>query len=304
VSIVSALRGAAPDEPLRALIAALEGLWTHAAAAFEPAPFLALCRDASHYVRAAVAIVLSRFDDDASRAALATAMDDAEPMVRQAAVRALGARSRLTREMLQKALADKASMVRSTAVRAVSGGSSGEFPAAGDVEALAQTVKGVGNAGVFATLDANARVETLTEIEKLVLLRQVPMFAELAPDHLEEIAAVVVERHFAPGGDLCKEGDAGDAVYLLVKGKVKVFTGGGSDGRPERVMNELGPGACIGEMAVFDAAPRSATVRALERTRSLTLPGDDFKGLLNQRPEMSQVIIAELVRRMRGLMVK
>ncbi|HUQ06747.1 MAG TPA: cyclic nucleotide-binding domain-containing protein [Kofleriaceae bacterium] len=304
VAIVSALRGTAPDELLRALIAALEGLWSSQAAAFEPAPFLALCADASRYVRAAVAIVLSRFDDDASRGALVAAFDDTDAIVRQAAVRALGARSRLTRELLQKALADKEPMVRSTAVRAVSGGTSGEYPAAGDPEVMAQTVKGVGNAGVFATLDANARVETLTEIEKLVLLRQVPMFAELAPDQLEDLAEVVVERHFQPGSDLCREGDAGDAVFLLVKGKVKVFTGGGGDGRPERVLSELGPGACIGEMAVFDAAPRSATVRATERTRSLTLPGDDFKGLLNQRPEMSQVIIAELVRRMRGLMAK
>jgi hypothetical protein len=304
VAIVSALRGTAPDELLRALIAALEGLWSNEAATFEPSAFLALCKDTSRYVRAAVAIVLSRFDDDVSRAALVAAFDDEDAMVRQAAVRALGARSRLTRELLQKALADKEPMVRSTAVRAVSGGTSGEYPAASDPDAMAQTVKGVGNAGVFATLDANARVETLTEIEKLVLLRQVPMFAELAPDHLEELAEVVVERHFQPGSDLCREGDAGDAVFLLVKGKVKVFTGGGADGRPERVLSELGPGACIGEMAVFDAAPRSATVRATERTRALTLPGADFKGLLNQRPEMSQVIIAELVRRMRGLMAK
>lgn len=302
VAIVSALRGTAPDELVRALVAALEGLWSDEPAPFAPEPFVALAKDPSHYVRAAVAIVLSRFDDDASRAALVAAMDDADPMVRQAAVRALGARSRLTRELLQKALADKEPRVRSTAVRAVSGTPSGEYPAA-DPVALAQTVKGVGNAGVFATLDANARVETLTEIEKLVLLRQVPMFAELAPDHLEDLAAVVVEKHFQPGADLCREGDAGDAVFLLVKGKVKVFTGGVGD-RPERVLSELGPGACIGEMAVFDAAPRSATVRAVERTRALTLPGADFKGLLSERPEMSQVIIAELVRRMRGLMAK
>ena len=303
VAIVDALRGTAPDELVRALVAALQTLWSNEPAPFAPAAFLPLCGDASRYLRAAVTIVLSRFDDNAARNALIAAMDDADAMVRQAAVRALGARSRLTRELLQKAMADSEPRVRSTAVRAVSGTTSGEFPAA-DASVMAQTVKGVGNAGVFATLDANARVETLTEIEKLVLLRQVPMFAELAPDHLEELADVVVERHFQPGADLCQEGDAGDAVFLLVKGKVKVFTGGGATGRPERALSELGPGACIGEMAVFDAAPRSATVRALERTRSLTLPGEDFKALLSQRPEMSQVIIAELVRRMRGLMAK
>ncbi len=303
VATVSALRGAAPDELVRPLITALEHLWAGEPAALEAAALLPLCGDASRYVRAAVAIVLSRFDDEASRAALVAALDDEDVMVRQAAVRALGARSRLTRELLQKALADREPRVRSTAVRAVSGTTSGEFPAA-DPAVMAQTAKGVGNAGVFATLDANARVETLTEIEKLVLLRQVPMFAELAPDQLEDLAEVVVERHFQPGADLCQEGEAGDAVFLLVKGRVKVFTGGGADGRPERALSELGPGACIGEMAVFDAAPRSATVRALERTRSLTLPGDDFKALLGQRPEMAQVIIAELVRRMRGLMAR
>ena len=258
--------------------------------------------------------MLSRFDDDAPRQALIAAMDDPDAMVRQAAVRALGARSRLTRELMQKALGDQEAMVRQAAVRAVAGSSSGEHPAAdaaalaaapGDNLAaarLAQTVRGVGNApGVYATLDANARVETLTAIERLMLLRQVPMFAALAPDDLDEIADVVVERHLVPGQDVCKEGEAGDAVFLLVKGKVRVFTGGDGE-RAERTLSELGPGAVIGEMAVFDAAPRSATVRAVERTRFLVVPGDEFKALLVERPEISTAIIAELVRRMRGLM--
>ena len=292
----------------------LTALWTGAPQPLAAAPLLAIARDPSRYLRAAVAIVLSRFDDDAPRQALIAAMDDPDAMVRQAAVRALGARSRLTRELMQKALGDQEAMVRQAAVRAVAGSSSGEHPAAdaaalaaapGDNLAaarLAQTVRGVGNApGVYATLDANARVETLTAIERLMLLRQVPMFAALAPDDLDEIADVVVERHLVPGQDVCKEGEAGDAVFLLVKGKVRVFTGGDGE-RAERTLSELGPGAVIGEMAVFDAAPRSATVRAVERTRFLVVPGDEFKALLVERPEISTAIIAELVRRMRGLM--
>jgi len=298
---VHGLRGTAPDALIGPLHAALEALWTGAPIALTTAALLAVVDDPSRYLRAAIAIVLSRFDDDAARAGLVARLDDVDPMVRQAAVRALGARARLTRELLQKALADKASMVRQAAVRAVAGTSSGEYPAA-DAAALAQTVRGVGNGpGVYATLDANARVETLTAIERLMLLRQVPMFAELAPDDLDEIADVVVERHLQPGQDVCKEGEAGDAVFLLVKGKVRVFTGG-DRGRAERTLSELGPGACIGEMAVFDAAPRSATVRAVERTRLLVVPGDEFKALLSERPEISTAIIAELVRRMRGLM--
>jgi len=81
-----------------------------------------------------------------------------------------------------------------------------------------------------------------------------------------------------------------------------VFVGGGD--RPETTINEQGPGACIGEMAVLDAAPRSATVRATERVRALRVPGEGFKRVMSERPEMSEAIVAELVRRMRGLMAQ
>jgi CRP-like cAMP-binding protein len=68
------------------------------------------------------------------------------------------------------------------------------------------------------------------------------------------------------------------------------------------VLSELGAGACIGEMAVLDASPRSATVRALDRTRALRIPGEGFKRVMSERPEMSQAIVSELVHRMRGMM--
>jgi len=88
-------------------------------------------------------------------------------------------------------------------------------------------------------------------------------------------------------------------VFVVVKGKARVFTGAGGS---ERTLSEVGAGACIGEMAALDNAPRSATVRAADRTRALVIPGEGFKELLSTRPEMSQAIIGELVRRMRGLM--
>jgi hypothetical protein len=267
--------------------------------ALEPGPLLAIAQDSSHYLRAAVAITLSRFDDEPSRAALAAALDDHEPIVREAAVRALGSRRRLTRDILTKILSDGDPRVRQAAVRAVSGTSSGELPAAPDPALLAQTTKGVGNSGMFATLDANAAMASLTTIERMMLLRNVPMFAGLDPADLDELAAVVVERMFRPGEDLCREGEAGDAVFVVVKGKVRVFTGGPG---AERTLSELGAGACIGEMSALDAAPRSATVRAVDKTRAVIIPGEGFKELLATRPEMSQAIIGELVRRMRGML--
>ena len=281
------------------LIAAVGALGDGHRAALEPGPLLAIAGDGSGYLRAAVAISLSRFDDDASRAGLVTALDDAEPIVREAAVRALGSRRRLTRDILTKILSDDDPRVRQAAVRAVSGTTSGELPAAPDPALLAQTVKGVGNSGMYATLDANAAMASLTTIERMMLLRNVPMFAALDPSDLDELASVVVERTFRPGEDLCREGEAGDAVFVVVKGKVRVFTGGPG---AERTLSELGAGACIGEMSALDAAPRSATVRAVDKTRAVIIPGEGFKDLLATRPEMAQSIIGELVRRMRGML--
>ena len=296
------------------LVEILQRLDRNMAAALQAAPILAVAHDHSRHLRAAVAMLLSRFDDEISRTALIAMIDDPEPIVRESAVRAMGAKSRLTRDVLSKVLADPEAIVRHAAVRAVSGGRSSELPAgdptspafAGASAVLAQTTKGVGKQGVYATLDANAAMASLTTIEKMMLIRQVPIFSELAADDLEELATVVEERRIEPGKDVFREGDPGDAVYLIVKGSVCVFTGGpGSEGnRPERVLSELGAGACIGEMAVLDASPRSATVRALEATRTLRVPGEGFKHVMSERPEMSQAIVAELVKRMRGMMAQ
>nr|HEX4317574.1 cyclic nucleotide-binding domain-containing protein [Kofleriaceae bacterium] len=283
------------------LVAQITRLQRDGHAELSVGPVLGVAGDASRFVRAASAMLLSRFDDDASRGKLASLMDDADVIVREAAVRAMGAKSRLTRELLAKALQDPEHSVRQAAVRAVSGTTSGEVPAV-DPAMMAQTTKGIGKPGVYATLDANAAMASLTAIEKMMLIRQVPILSDLDAEDLEELAAIVEERRVDAGRDLFREGDPGDAVYLIVKGAVRVLVGGGD--RPERTINELGPGQCIGEMAVLDSSPRSATVRAVERTRTLRVPGEGFKRVMSERPEMSAAIVAELVRRMRGMMAQ
>ncbi len=262
-------------------------------------PLLAIASAGSPHLRAVVAMLLSRFDDGPARSQLLAMLDDVEDIVREAAVRAMGAKSRLTRELLTKVLNDPSPRVRHSAVRAVSGATSGELPAV-DPAVFAQTSQGAGKPGIYATLDANAAMASLTTIEKMMLIRQVPIFAELDAEDLEELASIVEERRLDAGTALFAEGDVGDAVYLIVKGRVRVFVGAGDRAN---TINELGPGACIGEMAVLDASPRSATVQAVENTRALRVPGERFKRVMSERPEMSEAIVAELVRRMRGMMV-
>jgi CRP-like cAMP-binding protein len=68
-----------------------------------------------------------------------------------------------------------------------------------------------------------------------------------------------------------------------------------------RVLGEVAPGGCVGEMAALDDAPRTATVSAIEELRALVLPGDDFKALLDARPTMARAVLRVLSGRLRGM---
>jgi len=295
------LRAAASTELTGALLGPIARLFEERAGALDSAAFIPIAGDRSRYLRAAVALLLSRFDDDDARAAVVGATDDEAWLVREAAFRSLGSRGRLTRELMSKALSDDVERVRHAAVRAVTGSVTGQMPMQ-DPAVLAQTTHGVGNIGdgQYATLDASARIEVLTGLEKMMLVRNVPMLRALEADDLEQISEIAHERRFAPGQEICRESEQGDDVFLVVRGEVEVFTGG-HDEVPKRDLSRLSGGACIGEMAVFSDAPRSATVRAVGKTRTLVLPGEEFKSLMLARPAIAQSIIEQLVGRLREL---
>jgi hypothetical protein len=245
---------------------------------------LELSGDSSRHLRAASVHLLSRFDDEPAKAAVIAATDDDEPLVREAAYNALQVRGRLGRELATRAAGDPDHRVRNAARPAASKGAS--VPP--------------GTVAAFATLDAGRAIESLTSLEKMMLLRQAPLLASLEPADLEELTPIANERRYDPGESLCRQGDEGEEVFLIISGEVEVWTQ--TEGVDERrILDTLGAGACIGEMAVLDSAPRSAFVTASRPTRALILDGSDFKSLLTTRPAMSQRIIEDLVGRMRRL---
>ena len=89
--------------------------------------------------------------------------------------------------------------------------------------------------------------------------------------------------HFEPGEVIFEEGDTGDRVYLIRKGRAEVLKGSG--GLPV-TLAVLGPGDCFGEMAVLGKTPRTATVRCLEALDTLGLPSRDFAALAENLPEL------------------
>lgn len=130
-------------------------------------------------------------------------------------------------------------------------------------------------------------------------LEQVPLFRG-APDRALVVASSVVRhRRFEPDTLLFQEGDAGDAVYLLAAGLVKlskVDLGG-----HEKTLALLRPPEFFGEMALLGQARRSATAMTLAPTTCYLLFGDDFQRLLQAYPTVSLNLTSTLAERLRGM---
>ena len=129
------------------------------------------------------------------------------------------------------------------------------------------------------------------------LLRAAPLFSGLDDDAWNALAARLSTRELGRGEDLFREGDPGDALHVLVDGKVKICRAAG-DGR-ENVIAILGPGDLIGELAIFDAQPRGATASAVVDCVLATLAERDFRDWLAEFPAVSADLLRALAVRLR-----
>jgi CRP-like cAMP-binding protein len=129
--------------------------------------------------------------------------------------------------------------------------------------------------------------------------RAIPLFAQVADDDLEQIASHLIERRYPKNTTIVEEGLPGDYMYIIREGRVKV-TKLSDDGR-EKILEFLDEGAFVGEMALFERAPRSASVKTLTPVRLLALSQTDFIGLLKKSPDLAMAVIQELSRRLRTI---
>jgi CRP-like cAMP-binding protein len=133
--------------------------------------------------------------------------------------------------------------------------------------------------------------------ETMKLLRQVPVFAELAEEDLTRVADVAVPRRFAAGAAVFHEGDESDTCYVVRAGHARAVREH-SDGRSITLAN-FGPGDIFGELAIFDDERRSATVETLEDTEAIAILGGDMRRLLSEHPAIAVKLLAALGRRLR-----
>lgn len=134
----------------------------------------------------------------------------------------------------------------------------------------------------------------LLTIEKVAILQGIEIFAGAPGALLAAVAQIVEEVELEAGAPLITEGEVEDCLYIIVEGQVRIHSNG-------QTLNTLGPGRSVGELAVLDPEPRSASATTLERTLLFRIDKAPFDEVMALRPEIAQAVMRALVRRIREL---
>ena len=129
-------------------------------------------------------------------------------------------------------------------------------------------------------------------------LAHVDLFSTLDKKELQVLAGSCQERTYGTGSTIFTQGDAGAGLYVLKSGKIRLMQANDPD-RAEVEIGVVGAGEVMGEMALLDDMPRSATATAMEEVDVLVLPVWDFRGVLRQHPDMALKLLSALSRRLR-----
>ena len=126
------------------------------------------------------------------------------------------------------------------------------------------------------------------------LLRQVALFATLDDAELAKIADTCKELSYHPGQTIFKEGEPGNRLFLILEGDVRISRD--IPGSGEEALAVLKPGACFGEMAVFDRSERSTDAISNGGCRLLTISRADLEIVLDLDPELAGKVLRSMVR--------
>jgi CRP/FNR family transcriptional regulator, cyclic AMP receptor protein len=125
---------------------------------------------------------------------------------------------------------------------------------------------------------------------KIELLKRVPLFERCSRRELGQIAMLADELDLPSARDLTREGAGGFEFIILVEGEADVVRG-------VRVVNELGPGDFVGEIALVSGKPRTATVRTRGPARVLVITASGFRTLMHDVPSIKDKVLAAVTAR-------
>ena len=139
-------------------------------------------------------------------------------------------------------------------------------------------------------------LQTMSVMERVLLLHDVPLFAALSPDDLTQIANIAREQWYGDGSLICREGERGREMYVLAQGQVRV-TRQTPDG--EKYLATRYAGDFLGEMSIVLATPRTSSVYADGEVRTLVISAEALKTILHDRPDVALTMMRGIMQRYR-----
>lgn len=125
-------------------------------------------------------------------------------------------------------------------------------------------------------------------------LAKTELFRDLSKRDFRVIDAFVQERHFLAGEVIFDAGEEGQALYVIVSGRVAICL----PAQEKNPLAELSAGEFFGELGLLDNSPRSAQARALEQSALIVLSRTDFERLMNSHARIASRISLQLARHM------
>ena len=129
-------------------------------------------------------------------------------------------------------------------------------------------------------------------VEKVLMLKTVPMFAQTSDELLAEVAQALEIVDLPAGTLVFATGDVGESMFIVVRGRVRVFSG-------SETLRTLGEREIFGELALLDPSPRSASVETVEDTRLFRLDEETFSQLMAGSLEIVRGVLHVLCERLR-----
>ena len=141
-------------------------------------------------------------------------------------------------------------------------------------------------------------LKTVSILERILLLREIPIFADLSPEDLKLVAETAREEWYPQNTVIFHQGEEGNMMFVIVEGNLQVLR---TTNGIEQVLAQRSAGDFVGEMAIIESAPRSATLSAQTDVRVLAMDGETFKGILRERPDVSFAVLRSVSRRLREM---
>ncbi len=135
----------------------------------------------------------------------------------------------------------------------------------------------------------------LSTIEKVIILKTVPLFSSIPNAVLSQLAAIVIEERYTPGQTIIRKGDEGRSMYIIVTGRARAHD-------DQITFNQLTDRDVFGEMAVLDPEPRSASITAETDMVVFRLDRSPFYEVMSDYPDISRAVISTLIERLRARM--